>query len=224
MDKFEIYDALCDIDEKYLEEFDEVIKNKDKKAEGKSDSFEVIKGDTKKKRSAIRFLSRVAVIVLCSVALIASTLMYSTVSRADFWSALTEFFENNIIFNVNPENQRRNVSEQVEDIRIGYIPEGYELKDKLKLYESVQFIYENAEKLRFNINVSYSAQLCVQTFNQQSGIERIRIHGKDAYLVYNSGKNQYCTLLIISENISVTIYGHVPRNEIIKIALSIENL
>lgn len=205
MKNHEIYDALCEIDEKYLYEFEEILSHE------------------KPQKTFIKPLRRVAVFAVCVASLIAATLSFSARSSADFKSAFMEFIENLIIFKVNPDTQSQTPTENINDISVGYIPSGYALKDKLKPYNAVQYIYENGEKLRFNIVVSDKNRFGVQASNQKSGMEKMQINGKTTYLVYDNGENQYCTMLIVSEKTAVTIYGYVPRKEIIKIARSIEN-
>ena len=97
------------------------------------------------------------------------------------------------------------------------------MKEKYDEYEAVGYRYENTkENLTYDIYVSLNDGLSVHTDKDKNNIEEILISGRDSYLI--SGENEgkpYSTLIITGNKITVTVYGQLDREEIIKIGESL---
>ncbi|MBQ7295781.1 MAG: DUF4367 domain-containing protein [Clostridia bacterium] len=179
-----------------------------------------------KKKNNISFfrntLSKAAIIILyiCIGAL--SLIMASPQARADFKNAVMEFYETHIKFYFITNDETSIDFSNHERIIADHIPQGFTLKEKYDEYEAVGYRYENEkENLAYDIYVSLNDGLSVHT--DKNNVKNINILGRDAYLI--AGKNEgkpYSTLIITGNKITVTIYGQLDREEIIKVGQSLK--
>ena len=181
-----------------------------------------------KKEKSISFfrntLTKAAVIILTVCIAAFSLIMVSPQARAKFTNAVMEFYETHIKFYFITSDNTSNDFSSYESITAGYVPEGFTLKEKYDEYEAVGYRYENqADGLSYDIYVSLNDGLTVHTDKDKSNVEEILIAGKDSYLI--SGENEgkpYSTLIITGNKLTVTIYGQLNREEIIKVGESLK--
>lgn len=166
-------------------------------------------------------LIKAAVILLTISAGIFSVIMINPQARADFKNAVTEFYENHIKFYFISEEQSETDFSDYKSVYAAYIPKGFSLKEKYTEYESVGYKYQNEENhLTFDIYVSLNDGLSVQT--DKKNFEKLSLSGKDSYLITGENDNNpYSTLIIPGNSITVTVYGQINREEIIKIGNSL---
>ncbi len=179
----------------------------------------------KKERSISFFrnaLSKAAVIILTLCIGSFSLIMISPQARADFKNAVMEFYETHIKFYFITSDETANDFKSYEKICADYIPQGFTLKETYEEYDAVGYKYENAEgNLAYDIYVSLNDGLSVLTDKNKENVEEINVSGRNAYLI--SGENEgkpYSTLIITGNKITVTVYGQIAREEIIKIGES----
>lgn len=181
-----------------------------------------------KKETSISFLrntlTKAAVIILTLCLGAFSLIMTSPQARADFKNAVMEFYETHIKFYFVTADETSSDFSNYENVSAGYIPQGFTLKEKYDEYEAVGYRYENEkDNLSYDIYVSLNDGLAVHTDKDKNNVENINVSGRDAYLIagVNEG-NPYSTLIITGNKITVTIYGQLNREEIIKVAESIK--
>lgn len=181
-----------------------------------------------KKETSILFfrntLTKAAVIILTVCIAAFSLIMVSPQARADFKNAVMEFYETHIKFYFVSADETSADLSNYENVSAGYIPQGFTLKEKYDEYEAVGYRYENeADSLSYDIYVSLNDGLAVHTDKDKNNVEEILISGRDAYLIAgeNDGK-PYSTLIITGNKITVTIYGQLTREEIIKVGESLK--
>lgn len=163
---------------------------------------------------------RAAAIILC-LCLAAFTVTMSVPSaRAAFLNVIAEFYENHIKFYFVTSETQMNDFESIYDVKADYIPNGFSLTNTSEEYEAVGYTYENGKNSKkFNIYVSLNDGLSVLTDKNSSDVEKINVNGKDAYLIYSKEQNEeYGTVIITGSKITVTIYGQLEKDELIKIA------
>ena len=111
-----------------------------------------------------------------------------------------------------------------ENITAAYVPRDFTLKEKYEEYEAVGYRYENeADGLVYDVYVSLNDGLAVHTDKDKNNVENIKVSGRDAYLI--AGENEgkpYSTLIITGNKITVTVYGQLTREEIIKVGESLK--
>ena len=168
-------------------------------------------------------LTKAAVIILTLCISAFSLIMISPQARADFKNAIMEFYETHIKFYFVTSDETSIDFSNYESITAEYIPKGFIMKEKYDEYEAVGYRYENTkENLNYDIYVSLNDGLSVHTDKDKNNIEEILISGRDSYLI--SGANEgkpYSTLIITGNKITVTVYGQLDREEIIKIGESL---
>lgn len=181
-----------------------------------------------KKETSISFLrntlTKAAVIILTLCLGAFSLIMTSPQARADFKNAVMEFYETHIKFYFVSSDETANDFRNYKNISANYTPQGFTLKEKYDEYEAVGYRYENEkDNLSYDIYVSLNDGLAVHTDKDKNNFENINVSGRDAYLIagVNEG-NPYSTLIITGNKITVTIYGQLNREEIIKVAESIK--
>lgn len=169
-------------------------------------------------------LTKAAVIIITLCIGAFSLIMISPQARADFKNAIMEFYETHIKFYFISSDETSIDFSNYESITAEYIPQGFVLKEKYNEYEAVGYRYEKAEEnLAYDIYVSLNDGLAVHTDKDKNNVEEILISGRDAYLI--SGENEgksYSTLIITGNKITVTIYGQLDREEIIKVGESLK--
>ena len=169
-------------------------------------------------------LTKAAVIILTLCIGAFSLIMISPQARADFKNAIMEFYETHIKFYFISSDETSIDFSNYESITAEYIPQGFVMKEKYNEYEAVGYRYEKAEEnLAYDIYVSLNDGLAVHTDKDKNNVEEILISGRDAYLI--SGENEgksYSTLIITGNKITVTIYGQLDREEIIKVGESLK--
>lgn len=181
-----------------------------------------------KKEKSISFfrntLKRAAVIILTLCIGAFSLIMISPQARADFKNAVMEFYETHIKFYFITSDEVTGDFTNYEIITAGYVPQGFTLKEKYDEYEAVGYRYENeGENLTYDIYISLNDGLAVHTDKDKNNVENINVSGRDAYLI--AGENQgkpYSTLIITGNKITVTIYGQLDKEEIIKVGESLK--
>lgn len=169
-------------------------------------------------------LSKAAIIILSICIGAFSLVMISPQARADFKNAIMEFYETHIKFYFISGDETAIDFRNYENITAHYTPQGFTLKEKYDEYEAVGYRYENeAENLVYDIYVSFNEGLAIHADKNKDNVEEINISGRNAYLI--SGENDgkpYSTLIITGNKITVTIYGQLNRDEIIKIGQSLK--
>lgn len=181
-----------------------------------------------KKEKSISFyrnaLKKAAVIILTFCIGAFSLIMISPQARADFKNAVMEFYETHIKFYFHTSDEAAGDFTAYESIKAEYVPQGFTLKEKHNEYEAVVYRYENeSDSLAYDIYVSLNDGLAVSTDKDKNNIEGIRISGRDAYLI--AGENEgkpYSTLIITGGKITVTVYGQLDREEIIRVGESLK--
>lgn len=181
-----------------------------------------------KKEKSVSFfrntLSKAAVIILTLCIGAFSLIMISPQARADFKNAVMEFYETHIKFYFISGDETSGDFTNYKSITAEYVPQGFTLKEKYDEYEAVGYRYENEEEsLAYDIYVSLNDGLAVHTDKDKNNVENINVSGRDAYLI--SGENEgksYSTLIITGNKITVTVYGQLDREEIIKVGESLK--
>lgn len=181
-----------------------------------------------KKEKSVSFfrnaLTKAAVIILTLCIGAFSLIMISPQARAEFKNAVMEFYETHIKFYFISGDETSGDFINYENITAGYIPQGFTLKEKYDEYEAVGYRYENEEEnLTYDIYISLNDGLAVHTDKDKNNVENINVSGRDAYLITgeNDG-NPYSTLIITGNEITVTVYGQLDREEIIMVGESVK--
>lgn len=166
------------------------------------------------------FIKAAAVILILCIGSF-SLAMTNPKARADFKNAVTEFYETHIKFYFISSNETPVDFTDYEGVTASYIPQGFKLKEKYCEYEAVGYVYENKDENKvYNVYVSLNDGLAVHT--DKDNIEEVIVSGRQCYLISGiNGEMPYSTLIVTGNKITVTIYGHLSREEIIKVGESL---
>ena len=169
-------------------------------------------------------ITKAAVIILCVCIGTFSLIMISPEVRADFKNAVMEFYETHIKFHFITADETSADFSNYENIYADYTAQGFTLTKKYDEYEAIGYKYVNeTENLTYDIYVSLNDGLAIHTDKDKNNIDELKISGRDAYLI--AGENEgkpYSTLIITGNKITVTIYGHLEKEEIVKIGQSLK--
>lgn len=169
-------------------------------------------------------LTKAAVIIITLCIGAFSIVMISPQARADFKNAVMEFYETHIKFYFITGDEVSGDFTNYENITAAYVPRDFTLKEKYEEYEAVGYRYGNeTDGLVYDIYVSLNDGLAVHTDKNKNNVENIKVSGRDAYLI--AGENEgkpYSTLIITGNKITVTVYGQLTREEIIKVGESLK--
>lgn len=168
-------------------------------------------------KSLVRvYLVRVAVIFLCIITLGAGVMMTSTEVRAAVKNVIVEWFDKYTHFSFVATDTGSGDFENVEDVKIGYIPDGYELINTDESSISITYVYSsNNTDLLIDIFENEASELFPD--NERSKYSIIQINGHESWIIYDE-ENISGTLILIGSKVSVSISGSLPKKELIKIA------
>ena len=167
---------------------------------------------------------KAAVITLALCISVFSLVMTSPQARAAFTNAVTEFYENHIKFHFISGDVTSDDFIRYENVYAEYTPQGFILKEQYNEYEAVGCKYENAKENRtYDIYISLNDGLAVHTDDNPNNVEKISVAGKEAYLISDENEGiPYSTLIITGNKITVTVYGQLDKEEIIKVGESLK--
>lgn len=191
---------------------------------GMDEIFSSLESGGINKRSGTRTFVKAASIIIAIALSVFSLMMINPSVRADFRNAVFEFYNNRIKFHFVSGAESEYDFKNIEKINVEYIPKGFALKKTDHEYEAVNYSYVNSEEsLTFDVYISLNSGLSVQTGKGNSQPEKITIGGREAYLVCGeNGGKPYSTCIITGNTVTVTIYGQLTRQEIIKVGKSLK--
>lgn len=228
----EIFDAVlkkafCDYTDNLLDSFPdcETLSEKYPLPKKEERFFDrVMKEKKYGKPLALVYLSRAAVIFLCFVTLAAAVMLSSPTVRATVKNVFMQWFEKYTLFTFVQTEPEKDDFQNVEDVKIGYIPEGYELGFEDKVPGSITYIYytiDDNPDLDIMINIFENGTTDLFPDNERSEYTKININGHESWLIYDES-NVGGTIIIVGTKISVTVDANVEKDELIKIAESIK--
>lgn len=184
-------------------------------------AFDRAAKETKYGKSLVRvYLSRVAVIFLCMVALGAGVMMTSGAVRDTVKHIIIEQFEKYNLFRILNAETESNDFESIEDVKIEYIPAGYKLNNTVEIPGNVTYVYSSSEDA-FTIEIFENETTDFFPDNEHSQYSETDINGHKTWIVYDKN-NGSGSLIMVGDRISVSISGNFPKDELVKIAENIK--
>lgn len=218
--------AFCDYNYALLDSYPdcETLSKKHPLPKKERRSFDRTAKEMKYGKSLVRvYLSRVAVIILCFVTLAAAVMMTSSTVRASVKNVIMEWFEKYTLFTFVSTEPEEGDFENVEDVKIGYVPDGYELVDTTNFSGTISYDYSlnNSADDLYIIDVFRNETTDLFSDNERSKYTKTDINGREAWIVYDDKLGEG-SLVLVGAKISVLISGNLPKSEFIKIAESIK--
>lgn len=162
------------------------------------------------------YLSRAAVVFLCIIALGACIMMTSLTVRAAVKNVIVEWFDKYTHFSFVATDTGSGDFENVEDVEIGYVPDGYELINTDESSISITYVY-SSNNADFLIDIFENEASELFPDNERSKYSIIQINGHESWIIYDE-ENISGTLILIGSKVSVSISGSLSKKELIKIA------
>ena len=218
--------AFCDYTDNLLDSFPdcETLSEKYPLSKKEERFFERITKEKKYgKPLALVYLSRAAVIFLCFVTLAAAVMLSSPTVRAAVRNVFMQWFEKYTLFTFVQTEPGKDDFQNVEDVKIGYIPEGYELGFEDKVPETITYIYypiDHNPDLYIAIDIFENDTISSWIDNEHLEYTQMNINGHEVWLAYDE-VSVSGTVTLIGAKISVSITGNLPKEELIKITESI---
>ena len=168
-------------------------------------------------RTTLYIVKKAAVFVLCFIMAAFSIIMSNDEARASLYNAIAFIYEEYIQFGFLTDEASAEDFSSIEEVDITYIPEGFTLKEALGIYEAKEYVYSKEDKA-FSVNISLNDGLSVITDKNKSSAEKTKINGREAYIIYSENEAEYGTVIITGPKVTVTVYGYLERDELLKVA------
>ncbi len=174
-------------------------------------------------KSLVRvYLVRAAVIFLCIIALGTGIMMINPAVRAAARNVIIEWFNKYTHFSFVVTDADEGDFKNIEDVKIGYVPEGYKLENVNAVSENITYKYSSDNDFYedYSIDVFRNETSDLFSDSKHSEYTRTKINGHETWIVYND-KSGGGSVILVGAKVSVLINGKLPREEMIRIAESI---
>ncbi len=215
--------AFCDYNENFLSSYPdcETLSKMYPLSKKEKRFFDRTAKEAKYGKSLVRvYLSRAAVVFLCFVTLAVAVMMTSPTVRASVKNVIMQWFEKYTTFTFVSTDSGKKDFESVEDVKIGYIPDGYELAIEDKSPKDFTYIYYFGES-DLVIEVFENEAIKSQLDNERYIYTKMKINGNEAWITYDE-VNASGAIVIVDSKITIEIYANLPKEELIQIAENIE--
>lgn len=168
------------------------------------------------------YVNRAAVAFLCIISLIFGLVMTNSEVRASVENVVLKWYDKYTEFVFNETSDEFD-SYKLEDFKIGYIPEDFELQyeENYGDLRDICFINTKKEEAIFVVQIFDNDRTSVFVDNEQMSYEKTKIGSHEAWLMYNDA-DRYGSLLIVDTKFSILIVGDLSKEDIIKIARNIK--
>ena len=160
---------------------------------------------------------RVAIITITALAVVFGGLMLHPDIRAGVSHIVVQQFEKFNLFR-HDENGGAQQFLSVDDVKIGYIPEGYELAEQGADEAMRHYYYSKSD----DTNCYIAIDICLSTttdfgLDNEHNYEIMFINHREIHVSYNDA-NKSGAVVIPGETVTIGIFGVVDKEELIKIA------
>ena len=168
------------------------------------------------------YLARAAVIFLCIIAFGVGAMLISPAVRAAARNVIIEWFNKYTHFSFVATDTDASDFESIDEVKIGYVPDGYKLIDRTVAPENITYTYSSDKNfyMDYSIDVFKNETSDLFSDNRRSEYIRTKINGHETWIVYNT-KNGGGSVILVGAKISVLVNGKLPKEEMLKIAESI---
>jgi hypothetical protein len=160
---------------------------------------------------------RVAIITITALAVVFGGLMLHPDIRAGVSHIVVQQFEKFNLFH-HDENGEVKHYLTVDDVIIGYIPEGFELTNEIVNETRRTYCYVKGEN-DFILSIVLSAWTDVGVDNEHD-YEIRYINHRELHISYDN-KTQSGAIVIPDETVTITISGNIAKDELVRIAENI---
>lgn len=110
-----------------------------------------------------------------------------------------------------------------ENKRLGYVPEGYELRSII-YGKSIAFLtYENADEETIDFNYSFADSSSISVDNERHDYKKINCNGQTYYVYVAIEENDQSAIIWYNGNYVYSIDSQLPEVELVKIAENVKD-
>ncbi|MBR6514405.1 MAG: DUF4367 domain-containing protein [Clostridia bacterium] len=169
----------------------------------------------------LKYSGRVASIVLCVCLAGFCGMMLNPKIRATVSENIVKLVDEYINIDFSESTKEENID--IAKTVIGYIPEGFELREDLSDDEKLSCIYVDGNENYLFIDVVQSGEVFISYERDEHNVTYMNINGYDGYLSYDEMTAQG-SVCWGNSNFTVVISGFTSRDELIKIAVNIKTI
>lgn len=169
------------------------------------------------------YTRRAAVVVLALISVTFAALSTSEPVQAAIAETVVTWYEETMRIDFSKlDHQYVDKPKSVEELKIGYIPDGFTLSETIEWDGFREYIYynDNKEEEYLFIDIQNSQEGEVIQDTEQHEYEEIQIHGMVGYMLYNEAERQG-SITYGNAVYAVLISGYVDKTELLKIAENI---
>lgn len=159
---------------------------------------------------------RVAIITITALAVAFGGLMLHPDIRAGVSHIVVQQFEKFNLFH-HDDNGEPTHFLTVDDVEIGYVPEGYEVTNQI-VNETQRTLFYRNEIHDFIISITLNAFHDIQIDNEHS-YDIVYRNQREMHISYNSA-TQSGAVVIPEDIVTIAVSGNIPKEELLKIAES----
>ena len=169
------------------------------------------------------YLRRVAVVLLAFVSLTFVILATNSNVRAAVTDAIVQWYKEyiNIDFGKLPDSDASDEIPDLDALRIGYIPDGFELTSSNEDSDLREYVYATVDEKILIVGLYSSETADVGVDIEDVTFEEITINDDQAFLSYNESFG-VGTLVVGNSKYMIVISGELEKSELIKIAENIK--
>lgn len=173
--------------------------------------------ERKQKRTILlKYIARTAAAIIIVFTLLSAHPTVATAMKKIFSQTVVQWFDKYISI----ETQADTYPQQITDFTVGYMTDGFVLKEEYKIGTMIQKVYYN-EELYLSIQIDNDDNSnIIGLDNEYTSQENIMIDGNKTMLV--TRKDGYTALITSSNGLQIFIDGYVQSDEILKIYENIE--
>lgn len=162
------------------------------------------------------YLKRVAVIALICFSSLFGGLLTNQNVRAAIKETVLEWYDKYIRFNFEASIDDNNFPTAVNDVDIQYIPDGFNIEYQDDAVNSKQFIYFNEEGNELVVDIMQNNVGAIMVDNENQTYEELIINDRNVHFFYDNEEN-YGIGIVGNNKCVVSVQGHLPREELLKI-------
>lgn len=180
------------------------------------DEFAALRKKQQRRGKHGRLARRIAVIAVSLVAVVFAGLMLQPDIRAGVNQIVVQQFEKFVLFH-HDDNGEPTHFLTVDDVEIGYVPEGYEVTNQI-VNETQRTLFYRNEIHDFIISITLNAFHDIQIDNEHS-YDIVYRNQREMHISYNSA-TQSGAVVIPEDIVTIAVSGNIPKEELLKIAES----
>ena len=161
-----------------------------------------------------RLAKRIAVIAVSLVTVVCGALMTQPEIRAGVSQIVVQQFQKFALFH-HDDNGEPTHFLTVDDVEIGYVPEGYDVVNQI-INETQRTLFYQRESNNFIISITLNTAHDIQIDNEHS-YDIIYRNQREMHISYNPA-TQSGAIVIPDEIITIAVSGNIAKDELIRIA------